>query len=152
MVDLLQGALCTLRCGADCSSVTLHKGSRRVHVIPGIKNIGVDVAFWIVWHLQCAQIWKMIYNWGPFSSTPPKRSATPNGRLCRGSRKEVQSYTTMSHVLEQMKSKETHHRTRVGVLLPKLQCQVGHCLGYALHRHGLIISEPVVLSRSAEWR
>lgn len=42
----------------------------------------------------------------------------------------------------------THHCTGVCILLPKLQRQVGHSLRHALHSHGFIVSEPVILQEN----
>lgn len=44
-------------------------------------------------------------------------------------------------------SRVTDHGARVCVFLSKLQCQVGHGLSHTLHRHRLIVSEPVVLTK-----
>lgn len=48
----------------------------------------------------------------------------------------------------------THHCTGVCILLPKLQRQVGHSLRHALHGHGFIVSEPVILqeNRASDYR
>lgn len=40
-----------------------------------------------------------------------------------------------------------HHCSWVCVLLPKLQRQVGHSLCHALHCHGFIVGEPVILQK-----
>lgn len=44
----------------------------------------------------------------------------------------------------------TGHGAGVSILLSKLQGQVGHSLRDALHRHCLIVREPVVLKKNAE--
>lgn len=41
----------------------------------------------------------------------------------------------------------TDHGTRICVLLPKLQCQIGHSLCHTFHCHGLIVGEPVILRK-----
>lgn len=41
----------------------------------------------------------------------------------------------------------TDHSSGVSILLSKLQRQIGHGLRYTLHRHCLIVREPVVLRK-----
>lgn len=43
----------------------------------------------------------------------------------------------------------TGHGSGVSILLSKLQGQIGHSLRYTLHRHCLIVREPVVLKKNA---
>lgn len=44
-----------------------------------------------------------------------------------------------------IRRKMSNHGSRVSILLSKLQCQIGHGLRHTLHRHRLIVREPVVL-------
>lgn len=44
-------------------------------------------------------------------------------------------------------SELTHHGTWICIFFSKLQSQIGHSLGDTLHRHCLIIGEPMVLEK-----
>lgn len=84
VVDLLQRALCSLRCWADCSGITLHKRSRWIHVVSAFvnKRFNAQLSLYMYSYIYDVQTIMFTYSCGPFSSTPPNKSATPKGRLC----------------------------------------------------------------------
>lgn len=62
------------------------------------------------------------------------------GKLCLED-KHPQSHRTA----RKLDTSPTHHGTRICIFFSKLQSQIGHRLGHTLHRHRLIVGEPVVL-------
>lgn len=108
------------------------------------------------WYLQLRSFLinsskQQCYSKGP--RLEPKRinleKATNNENESLG--KYVQRTNSLSPAEQQAGSTQaselTHHGTWICIFLSKLQSQIGHSLGHALHCHCFIVGEPMVLEK-----